>query len=322
MATWIVVLLMVMLKSTFVNSGSSSVMMESQRVVLTMSTAVAPLLSKENASAIVTSIASELQKRLESNTNASLVKSYGHRLVWDLGMMVDLERHATPIREAMQAALPLWIQLKGVEIDGLVSPEQLVHDVDSDAEAGPMLNESIEWQFSDSEPFSMQMESVWHWLAQNTTRQKRPVSIALLDGGLPEFMMLGNNASFSFFEALGEESFDFISNVALAGDGDGRDPMAMDPGDSGPQCPQRPHSWHGAKMATAIHLKNGIVPGVHSTMPAAGIIRLEILRVLGQCSVGYANDVADAIVWASGGQINGLALNGRPANVISMSFSG
>ena len=37
---------------------------------------------------------------------------------------------------------------------------------------------------------------------------------------------------------------------------------------------------------------------------------------------GYASDVADAIVWACGGKIDGLASIGQPAKVISMSFTG
>jgi hypothetical protein len=46
------------------------------------------------------------------------------------------------------------------------------------------------------------------------------------------------------------------------------------------------------------------------------------VRVLGMCSSGYANDVADAVVYSAGGLINGLELNPRPARIISMSFAG
>lgn len=294
----------------------SSGMLESQRVVLTMSSLVTPLFSNnENFSKF---ISLEMQKRLASN-NTMLVKFYGHRLVWDLGMMVNLEKHTLPIQQAMQSVLPHWIYLKGIEIDGLVSPEQLVYGLGSETQA--QNNDTIEWQFSDSEPYSMQMESVWRWGIENShLYSQKQIRIALLDGGLPEFMMKEENKSF-FFEALSQENFDFISNVALAGDEDGRDFNPIDPGDSGPNCPGHPNSWHGTKMAAAMHLKHDVVNGVHSAIPF-GIIELQILRVLGQCSIGYANDVADAIVWASGGQINGLALKRHPAKIISMSFSG
>ena len=37
---------------------------------------------------------------------------------------------------------------------------------------------------------------------------------------------------------------------------------------------------------------------------------------------GYASDVCDAIVWAAGGEINGVPGIATPAAVISMSFAG
>ena len=46
------------------------------------------------------------------------------------------------------------------------------------------------------------------------------------------------------------------------------------------------------------------------------------VRVLGRCKTGYASDVADAIVWASGGSIDGMPSTSTPAQVISMSFTG
>jgi hypothetical protein len=44
--------------------------------------------------------------------------------------------------------------------------------------------------------------------------------------------------------------------------------------------------------------------------------------VLGLCSEGYANDITDAIVWAVGGNINGIPKNTRPAKIISLSLAG
>ena len=50
--------------------------------------------------------------------------------------------------------------------------------------------------------------------------------------------------------------------------------------------------------------------------------RIVPIRVLGRCKTGYASDVADAIVWASGGRIDSVADSTTPAKVISMSFTG
>ena len=40
------------------------------------------------------------------------------------------------------------------------------------------------------------------------------------------------------------------------------------------------------------------------------------------CRTGYASDVADAIVWASGGAVEGVPINPTPGRVVSMSFTG
>src|ERR1044072_6933300 len=45
------------------------------------------------------------------------------------------------------------------------------------------------------------------------------------------------------------------------------------------------------------------------------------VRVLGRCG-GYMSDIADAVVWASGGEVDGVPANENPAEVINMSLSG
>jgi serine protease len=45
------------------------------------------------------------------------------------------------------------------------------------------------------------------------------------------------------------------------------------------------------------------------------------VRVLGKCG-GYTSDIADAIVWASGGTVSGVPANPYPAEVINMSLGG
>ena len=124
------------------------------------------------------------------------------------------------------------------------------------------------------------------------------VTVAVLDTGFSDY-------------AVG---YDFISDPDVAGDGDGRDPYASDPGAGNAPCVA---SWHGSKMANLIRGSpqdgyEGVAPGV----------ALASIRVLGSCSKGYASDVADGIVWASGGTIRGMDSNPNPAQVISMSFSG
>jgi serine protease len=45
------------------------------------------------------------------------------------------------------------------------------------------------------------------------------------------------------------------------------------------------------------------------------------VRVLGKCG-GYTSDIADGIIWASGGTVSGLPANATPAKVINMSLGG
>ena len=43
--------------------------------------------------------------------------------------------------------------------------------------------------------------------------------------------------------------------------------------------------------------------------------------MLGKCG-GYTSDIADAIVWATGGAVPGVPANSNPARVLNMSFGG
>src|SRR5207342_3925393 len=44
-------------------------------------------------------------------------------------------------------------------------------------------------------------------------------------------------------------------------------------------------------------------------------------RVLGTCG-GYDSDIADAMIWASGGTVSGVPANANPAEVINLSLGG
>ena len=118
--------------------------------------------------------------------------------------------------------------------------------------------------------------------------------------------------------------YDFITDTAIAADGDGRDSDASDPGDSvtAGQCgvgrTARSSSWHGTHVAGTIAAvtNNGI--GVAGVAYNAKIVPV---RVLGKCG-GYISDIADAIIWSSGGTVIGVPANANPARVINMSLGG
>lgn len=118
--------------------------------------------------------------------------------------------------------------------------------------------------------------------------------------------------------------YDMIIDTGLSNDNDGRDSDASDPGDwtTAGQCylnsPATNSEWHGTHVAGTIAAvtNNGI--GVAGAAYGA---KVQPVRVLGRCG-GYTSDVADGIIWASGGTVTGLPLNSTPARVISMSLGG
>lgn len=109
----------------------------------------------------------------------------------------------------------------------------------------------------------------------------------------------------------------------IAGDGDGRDADATDVGDwtdaSMRWCgSESDSSWHGTHVAGTVAAvgNNGVdIAGV------AYQAKVQPVRVLGHCG-GLTSDIADAIVWAAGGQVDGVAENPTPAEVINMSLGG
>jgi len=121
--------------------------------------------------------------------------------------------------------------------------------------------------------------------------------------------------------------YDFITDPATANDGDGRDSDPTDPGDwaeQGDPCYtgdplQDRSSWHGLSVAGVIAATS------NNSTDIAGInfsTRLLPVRVLGKCG-GLLSDVADAIRWAVGLPVLGVAqVNPNPANVINLSLTG
>ena len=120
--------------------------------------------------------------------------------------------------------------------------------------------------------------------------------------------------------------YDFIIDTAVSNDGNGRDTDASDPGDwvvagecgTGSPAQDESSSWHGTHVAGTIAAVTNNGSGVAGVAYNAKVIPI---RVLGKCG-GYTSDIADGIVWASGGTVSGIAANANPAKVINMSLGG
>jgi serine protease len=120
--------------------------------------------------------------------------------------------------------------------------------------------------------------------------------------------------------------YDFIANTTMAADGNGRDSDASDPGDhtpagacgSGVPAQDEPSSWHGTHVAGTIAAKTNNGVGVAGVAFGAKVVPA---RVLGRCG-GYTSDIADAIIWASGGSVSGVPANANKARVLNLSLGG
>jgi serine protease len=207
-------------------------------------------------------------------------------------------------------------ELTGTEIDSLVSmlrsnPNVEYAEEDRILKAymtpnDPRYNE--QWHYYESTA-GINAPAAWD------TATGTGVTVAVIDTGYRPHADLAANI-------VG--GYDFISDTTVANDGDGRDSDARDPGDwTDPnECrsgdPAFPSSWHGTHVA-------GTIAGLtnNSTGVAGIAFNAKILpvRVLGRCG-GFTSDIADGIVWASGGSVSGVPANANPARVINMSLGG
>jgi serine protease len=118
--------------------------------------------------------------------------------------------------------------------------------------------------------------------------------------------------------------YDFIKDTTNGNDGNARDTDASDPGDyaTSGQCgflsPAHNSSWHGTHVAGTIAAVSNNGSGVAGVAYRSRVLPV---RVLGSCG-GYTSDIADGIVWASGGSVSGAPANPNPARVINMSLGG
>ncbi|MFD4370178.1 S8 family serine peptidase [Streptomyces sp. NPDC058486] len=148
------------------------------------------------------------------------------------------------------------------------------------------------------------------------------VTVAVLDtGGTAHPDLDGNTVA----------GYDFVSSAAEARDGNGRDNDPTDQGDwtAIGACGTDEHgnpepsyasdsSWHGTHVAGTIAAVSDNRQGVAGVARNA---RIQHLRALGRCG-GTTSDITDAIIWASGGSIQGIPDNPTPARVINMSLGG
>jgi len=165
--------------------------------------------------------------------------------------------------------------------------------------------------------------------------QGEGVTVAIVDTGVVDHADLSASLVNG---AAAQSGYDFIgsdhdctskavaySTFLSAGDGDGRDGNPTDMGDgvtfsqnlSGglKDCGVGDASWHGTHVG-------GIVAAVNNGIGTTGVAfksKLLQVRVLGKGG-GWDSDIADGIVWASGGTVPNIPANTNRARVINLSL--
>lgn len=147
------------------------------------------------------------------------------------------------------------------------------------------------------------------------TTQGSGVTVAVIDSGIVKHPDLDANVL---------PGYDFITEPSIARDGNGRD---ADPTDQGnweeagvcaADSEASESNWHGTHVAGSIAAIMNNKRGIAGVAPNAKILPL---RALGMCG-GYDSDIADAMVWAAGGTVEGVPANTHPAQIINLSLGG
>lgn len=148
-------------------------------------------------------------------------------------------------------------------------------------------------------------------------RTLSPVVVAVLDTGILPAPDLDGRV-------LG--GYDFVSDPAYSGDGDGVDPDPRDEGDRLPTwpagCVASPSRWHGLSVAAVLAANTGnALGGAGALAPLPGPVVLPV-RVAGACGA-QLSDILEGMLWAAGISYHGSpARNVHPARVVNLSFGG
>ncbi len=167
----------------------------------------------------------------------------------------------------------------------------------------------------DGEPAGLNMEAAW-----GITTGLNTTVVAVVDSGVHR------THSDLAGKLLG--GYDFVSELQVANDGDGRDADPSDPGDwvspadtTNPLfagCDVQFSSWHGTIISGLIAANSNNGVGVAGVNWQARILPV---RVSGKCGA-LVSDLLDGVRWAAGLPVAGAPSNPTPAKVINLSFSG
>jgi serine protease len=247
----------------------------------------------------------DLAKQSYNVSNATLVKKYGRRQVWDLEKEVNMSVDVPRITQEIGQDRVAFIEADEIAV---IDSADTLYDRASD----------FAWYLQDNTSFSLQVEKIW-----NYTNSTPNIVVAVVDTGISE-------AGKSMLRNL-LPGYDFVSNIPNSMDGDGRDSDPTDPGTDDLSChPElinyftqetyhKSSVWHGTATTAFVAANHDLAQNL-GFKGVAHNVSIVPVRTMGRCSSGTWSDIADSIVWAAGGNIDGEPTNPNPAHIISISI--
>lgn len=227
-----------------------------------------------------------------------------------------------PLSHVREMALPGRHVIKADRTLSKAEKQQMLALLAQDANVASVEEDKMMHAFAT--PNDAQYTSQWHYY-ESTGGLRAPaawdsatgagVVVAVLDTGYRPHADLNANII---------AGYDMISDSFVGNDGSGRDNDPKDPGDwvtaneCGGSNPAQGSSWHGTHVAGTIAAVTNNGTGVAGVAYGAKVMPV---RVLGKCG-GYTSDIADGIIWASGGTVAGVPNATTRAKVINMSLGG
>ena len=177
-----------------------------------------------------------------------------------------------------------------------------------------------QWYLQNAQPSAINAQAAW-----DTSVGTAGVVIAVIDTGV-----LYGHPDLKRANVGGRllPGYDFITNAAIANDGNSRDSDPTDAGDwvtsaetnatngtfSG--CGASNSSWHGTRVSGIIGALSNDSLGVTGITWNPWILPA---RALGKCG-GFDSDIIDAMAWAAGRHVNGIPDNPYPAKIENLSL--
>ncbi|UHQ24327.1 S8 family serine peptidase [Lysobacter sp. 5GHs7-4] len=202
--------------------------------------------------------------------------------------------------EALMRQIAADPNVEFVQVDGLRRALAVPNDPDF----------SKQWHYADSTA-GIRAPTAWNSAIGDG------VVVAVVDSGILAHTDLNANilpgydfiSSTTGFPAAECQAAGGSAGCGKSDDGDGRD---ANPNDSS-------NIVHGTHVAGTIAAVTNNGAGGAGVAPGAKVVPL---RALGNQGFGSDSDIADAVVWASGGTVAGVPANANPAEIINLSLGG